>query len=67
MLIFDGEYGEAFLLESNIEENGWIVTYNRERYKFLIWSNVERYIEGTNPDKEVDTLEQVLYTIRLFT
>ena len=66
MISFDDEFGVAFIMNNCIEEDGWIFTYNPETHKFLIWENVEYQIEGANPYKEVDTLEQVLGTIRDF-
>lgn len=67
MVRFDIEFGEAFILQDNIEENGWIFTYDSVKQKFLLWSNVENQVSGWKPEQELDTLEEVLAKVNSYT
>jgi len=47
-------------------EDGWVIRYDPERHKFLVWDSAEKQAWGQLPE-EMDTLEQVYEAVASWT
>ena len=63
----NGASHEAEIYYETASEDGWVVTYDDEKYLFYVWSNCESKIMGNEPDEICKNLEEVLKKVNSYT